>query len=223
MLTLLTMRNHTPRFHKYPNCTKCLRPFTEGNPRACNGHRTECRECFNKRHRNWVADNKQYISDYKKALYVPHPLRPRVLCKDCNSPLDGEGKASWKRICCKACWAARARIYRLENPDKIRAKEGRITKNRVERYWQMILDAYGRMCYCCGETIEDFLTLHHINRDGGEHRKRRPGAKLMFLDVIREGFPKGKYAIACMQCNYAMRWGKICPHELIRRQQDVVA
>lgn len=209
------MRNQIPKFHRFSNCTKCFRDFTEVNPRACNGHRTECRECFNSRHRRWLSNNRDHMRAYKKAIYVAHPLVPRIVCKGCKGPLN-LGNAQWKRTYCNRCWAAHMREYRKSHVNTLRAKENRITKNRVERYWQMILDAYGRACFCCGETVEDFLSLHHVNGDGGEHRKQRPGAKLVLLDVIREGYPRDKYGIACMNCNFAMRWGKKCPHELAR-------
>lgn len=127
------------------------------------------------------------------------------------------------RRVCRACRRMHMGLFRKRNIVKVRVKENRITKNRVERYWQLILDAYGRKCFCCSCEYEDFLTLHHINGDGGEHRRKRRAAKLYLLDVIREGFPKDKYGIACMNCNFAMRWGRICPHELERRQQAVAA
>ena len=76
---------------------------------------------------------------------------------------------------------------------------------------KQILDAYGPICSCCGETIPEFLTPDHINGGGGKHLKKR-GVQGIYLDIIREGFPKDKYQILCMNCN----WGKsvygACPH-----------
>jgi hypothetical protein len=120
-------------------------------------------------------------------------------------------------VSCRQCYNEAAKKWRNDNILKVRVKDSRITKSRVERYWQMILEVFGRRCSCCGEEREDFLTLHHVNSDGGEHRKKRRSAKCYFLDVIREGFPTDKYAILCMNCNYAQRWGRTCPHELERR------
>jgi ribosomal protein L37AE/L43A len=34
-----------------------------------------------------------------------------------------------------------------------------------------VLEHYGNKCTCCGETINDFLTMHHKNNNGAEHRK----------------------------------------------------
>jgi hypothetical protein len=159
---------------------------------------------------------------------VPNQFTNLTHCKR-GHPLSGGNlytsentKNNGLRVC-RICRNMHMKLYRDRNIVKVRLKENRITKERVERYWQMILDAYGRACYCCGEVREDFLTLHHINGDGGEHRRRRSGAKLWLLDVIREGFPKDKYDIACMNCNYAQRWGRICPHELERRAAQAVA
>jgi hypothetical protein len=143
-------------------------------------------------------------------------------CSNCGDERQ-EGTSASKHGLCRYCYNENMKLYRINNLSKVRSKENRNTKERVERYWQLILDAYGRRCYCCGCEYEDFLTLHHVNGDGGEHRRNRSSSKLVLLDVIREGFPRDKYGIACMNCNFAMRWGKICPHELERRQQQVAA
>jgi len=124
---------------------------------------------------------------------------------------------------CKLCWSAYMKKLRNNNLEKFRAKEKRITTNRCQRYKQMIFEAYGRVCECCGETHEAFLTLHHKKDNGAEHRRLRRGAKLWYLDVIRAGFPKDEYGLLCMNCNYARRWGKQCPHELERRQSQIAA
>jgi hypothetical protein len=77
----------------------------------------------------------------------------------------------------------------------------------------LIFEAYGRQCSCCGESEERFLTLDHIGGGGRKHLKERGGnGYQMLLDVIRQGFPKDKYRVLCMSCNMAERYGHLCPH-----------
>lgn len=86
-----------------------------------------------------------------------------------------------------------------------------------------VLDHYGRVCRCCGETEELFLTLGHLNGDGAAHRKSLglsgPGGRkgsgsgaALWRDVIRRGFPDD-FGIECINCNMgAFRNGGVCPH-----------
>jgi hypothetical protein len=71
------------------------------------------------------------------------------------------------------------------------------------------------MCMCCGETIQQFLSLDHINNDGAAHRKQFPAGQV-YLDIIRRGFPPA-YDILCMNCNWGRRMNKgVCPHGTAR-------
>lgn len=65
-----------------------------------------------------------------------------------------------------------------------------------------VLDAYGGKCTCCGETIESFLTIDHINGGGNKHRKSVGNSSTsVYYNIIKEGFPKDKYQILCFNCN----------------------
>ena len=78
-----------------------------------------------------------------------------------------------------------------------------------------IFDALGRKCSCCGESHMAFLTVDHTNGDGAEH-KRKLGSRSglgMYRDIVRQGIPKDRFRILCMNCNWATRTGKECPHQ----------
>lgn len=75
-----------------------------------------------------------------------------------------------------------------------------------------LINGYGGKCTCCGEHRFDFLTLEHVNRDGKEHREEFSGYAI-YRQVIKENFPP-RYTILCMNCNFATRFGKICPHKM---------
>lgn len=86
-------------------------------------------------------------------------------------------------------------------------------KRRNAKYREAMLEAYGKACVCCGETIAAFLSIDHINRNGQAHRKEL-GAGLNFLVALRKlGWPKEGIQILCMNCNWATKYGHICPHK----------
>jgi len=74
--------------------------------------------------------------------------------------------------------------------------------------------AYGGACACCGEFREPFLTIDHIYRDGKFHRKVLgiKGGAMLYLDLKRRGWPKDRFRLLCMNCNFATRYGGACPH-----------
>lgn len=71
-------------------------------------------------------------------------------------------------------------------------------------------------CVCCGEKHIEFLTIDHIYGNGNKHRtsiKSKKGGKSSFYQWLKNNnFPKG-YRVLCMNCNFAMRFNKKCPHQ----------
>ena len=94
-----------------------------------------------------------------------------------------------------------------------RANElSRISKRRYEkRAKKEVFEHYGKKCACCGESIQEFLTIDHINGGGTKHRKQM-GEKITTW-LYKNNFPEG-FQTLCFNCN----WGKhinggICPHK----------
>jgi hypothetical protein len=108
-------------------------------------------------------------------------------------------------------------LYYMNNKQKLKVKRKLYRENIREK----VLDAYGAFCICCGETEKEFLSLDHIKGGGHQHKKSRPGDGV-YLDVIKEDFPKDKYQILCMNCNFAKGHNKICPHQKINILKLVV-
>jgi hypothetical protein len=108
------------------------------------------------------------------------------------------------------------REWRKNNIERARSGESASKKRRTKAMWDIILNEYGALCSCCGETRRRFLTLEHLNQDGKQHRKNRSHATGVYKDVIDQGFPKDKFAVMCLNCNWARRFGP-CPHELERQ------
>jgi hypothetical protein len=88
------------------------------------------------------------------------------------------------------------------------------THESIEQ-WRKIYDMYGWECACCGEDNPDFLSLDHINEDGGKERKNGTVAKTYKL-ALKENDPT-KYQILCYNCNMGRSFRGIdgvCPHKL---------
>lgn len=104
-------------------------------------------------------------------------------------------------------------VYHREK-DRIR---GRITEKKIAiRLKDECLKQYGEKCLCCGEQNKRFLTLEHKERNGNNHRKKlfkhNVGGVHMYRWLKKNKFPKG-YAILRMNCNWATRYGDVCPHK----------
>lgn len=66
-----------------------------------------------------------------------------------------------------------------------------------------VLNHYGNKCVQCGETIQEFLTIDHINNDGAKHRKEMGGSgSNMYHYARRFGFPDN-LQLLCQNCNFA--------------------
>lgn len=103
-----------------------------------------------------------------------------------------------------------SREYGRKNAAAISAK----LKEKRRALKQVILDAYGNSCACCGETLFEFLTLDHIENDGAAHRrelKANGRSERIYNDLIARGFPTG-FRILCFNCNSALGFYGYCPH-----------
>lgn len=93
-------------------------------------------------------------------------------------------------------------------------------KQRTVFLRKSVLDYYGRVCVCCGETTEQFLSLDHIHNDGAEHRRKIRGknAGSIYSWIVRNKFPAG-FQTLCHNCNFAKSRYGICPHEKARASE----
>lgn len=108
--------------------------------------------------------------------------------------------AAW-RIRNKGQWEECARKAKAKYASNLRAE---------------LLAAYGGKCACCGEDDPEFLAVDHIHRDGGAERKRlgwMASGTSFYLRLKKAGWPKDRYRLLCMNCNFATRLGKECPHQ----------
>lgn len=157
-------------------------------------------------------------------------------CVKCGQTKDQD---HWHGKQCNECllryrreWNARSREWIIENRKKHAAKDAaRATqwnKDHPERRKEISLNYYyrlqneamiaygGYVCACCGETEPLFLTLDHVNNDGGKFRKEsgflHHGNK--FYKWLKDnGYPPG-YQVLCSNCNHGKhRNHGVCPHQ----------
>lgn len=75
-----------------------------------------------------------------------------------------------------------------------------------------MVEAYGGVCVCCGESNPGFLTLDHVNDDGGGPNRTEAGYRL-YARLRREGWPQEGLALMCFNCNNGRAAsGGVCPH-----------
>ena len=137
--------------------------------------------------RGYSSRCKKCLREYNTKLY--RKLRKR------NPEIYAEKQKKWSR----------------DNPEK--RKE--IHKKWRRKLKRETMNAYGKICQCCGEKEIKFLAIDHINENGAMERKQlgANGGGCNFYALLKKrGFPKG-YQTLCHNCNFAKsHYGK-CPHK----------
>lgn len=159
-----------------------------------------CRDCISAgRKYGKDAEKARTAVVLRKAEWVQLEGRGLRRCARCKQvkPLDGFGLNNMREdglnTTCKICIAEYSRIR---------------SRNRKE----LVIDKYGGACDCCGENMLEFLSIHHVNGDGGEHRQslgRRWSALTDWL--LKNDFPDG-FAVLCHNCHSAISHNGSCPH-----------
>lgn len=89
--------------------------------------------------------------------------------------------------------------------------------HRYQQDRKAALKHYGGKCAVCGEDLEIFLTIDHINNDGAEHRRQLRGKNCSGINIgawLRlHNYPQG-FQVLCVNCNHAK--GRIGEQELRR-------
>ena len=88
---------------------------------------------------------------------------------------------------------------------------------------QEFVAAYGGKCACCGEHRLGFLTLDHVGGGGKLHRATKMiGAGIgMYKWLKRNNWPKKKFQVLCMNCNWAISYGRPCPHKALEYRRYI--
>lgn len=110
------------------------------------------------------------------------------------------------------------------NAEKVRADKARWQAANAEKtrassvqYYRALratmIDAYGGVCSCCGETEEIFLTLARTDDESGAGR---PGPGRMSAALLRQlrdaEWPRAGFRLLCRNCQHAVSMLGACPH-----------
>lgn len=119
---------------------------------------------------------------------------------------------------------AQAKLWRKENPEKVKANFLRWRNHNKEKYLALkksirqklktkVIGHYGGRCTCCGESELIFLCIDHEANNGAAHRRALGNKGRVFYQwLVDNRFPKG-YGVLCFNCNFAKARGG-CPHNL---------
>lgn len=100
----------------------------------------------------------------------------------------------------------RKRYARDPLKKRVHAKTYRDKRN------EKIFEIYGKACVCCGESERVFLTIDHINNDGGVERKTHGGNENFRNWLVKQ--PKLEhYQTLCWNCQWGRRINGVCPHQ----------
>lgn len=132
--------------------------------------------------------------NFAKAIFgeCPHNKISKGQCVACENP------ATVWALYCENC-------ARFKNLGQRRYTLGRKVK---------AISHYGKECFCCGEKSFAFLSIDHINDDGGEDRKLHGAGDKFYSKIIELGFPDKQYRTSCFNCNCGRFVnGGNCPHQ----------
>ncbi|HEX5187377.1 MAG TPA: hypothetical protein VFV86_10860 [Nitrososphaeraceae archaeon] len=117
-----------------------------------------------------------------------------LICNWCNKKFSGS--RARVKFCSQECQQKYHTKNNLKNIQDIRNK---------------IFEIYGKTCECCGEDNLEFLTCDHVDGGGNQHRQEKSQKKI--FEEILESYGDGRFRVLCMNCNWATRFGKQCPHK----------
>lgn len=147
--------------------------------------------------RKWYKNHRKQCSAYAKKYYHTHLEKERE----------------------------RRRKYKKSHPEKIKAdkrkwwwkhREERLIKSKewYKKTRLEALQAYGGLsprCAWCGENKLEFLTFHHKDDNGKEHRKEIGGSAKLPYWLKKNNYPKG-IEILCWNCNTAHTFYNYSPN-----------
>lgn len=170
----------------------------------------QCSKCLqDNRNRNASISNEQK-RQYKKSQI--DRWRASEMCINCGRERNVDGRVQ----CGKCLEAGRSYIERVGKEARRETQRRRTLKIKIDCFNQY----GGCICACCRESIMDFLTLDHIDRNGAEERKclKKQGIAVVgtnfYRYLRRSGYPNG-YQVLCYNCNIGReRHNGVCPHKL---------
>jgi hypothetical protein len=142
-----------------------------------------------------------------------YPDGYRVLCHNCNLKYRDNTKCGNRKKKINPSnniKAIRSRNYYGKNHAKVLEKN----KQDIRQIKKEVIDNYGGRCACCGIDDIDVLSIDHIYGGGKAHCKEiGGGGHILYRWLKKNGCPKDKFRVLCMNCNRSLGSYGYCPHQ----------
>jgi hypothetical protein len=203
-------------------CTKCKvdKPLSDFPVKRGRYISSWCHACSRANWRKYSLKRKarrKLLNHYDRIARFVTRLTSGRVCSKCGEVKVQKSFYSIKERQCKSC---RLKSYPVDWRRRVELQaspEGKASRER--RRWALKMEfitAYGGKCTCCGESEPRFLTLEHIYHDGYEERLKY-GTAFHYARLKKLGWPKDRYTLYCMNCNFSTRFGEPCPHKTLVR------
>jgi hypothetical protein len=163
--------------------------------------------------KRWFEKNREKVREYqreyqrRKRSENPEPHR--------------EASRKWQQNLTPEERRVRWKHYYHSNLERNRKKSRENAKRYFDALREEVLNAYGNMCKCCGETEKVFLSIDHINGGGNAHRKAVGGSShQIYLWLKRFNFPQNDFRCLCMNCQIGYARNGICPHQIKKEKLE---
>ena len=166
------------------------------------------------------------------AVKLSNTVEPRLNMKRCYECSESKALSYfYKSKCrsdgvqsiCKKCSYNRFILWRDKNKEKYKAKIRIACKRRHIEKRKMAIEAYGGVCSCCGEYRYEFLSIDHIHGGGSKHKKLVGCGSTFYRWLWKNKYPKNDFRLLCHNCNQAIGYYGLCPHEKERGKINVSA
>lgn len=141
------------------------------------------------------------FSEFNKATQHPTGFRPE--CRKCQKNASQDYYLGHREEV-----LTRGRAHYSQNRKRLLADSA--SRNRTIR--EEAINAYGKICICCGESEIEFLTVDHIAGGGRKHRQEVGSGTKFYRWLKVNNYPDG-FQILCMNCNWSKGRLGCCPHD----------
>lgn len=126
-----------------------------------------------------------------------------------------EDKARYGRLYAARNKEKMRRLHRESYERRRQDPEYLKTHSAAERAkWQIIrravVNRYGGMCRCCGESRYEFLHIDHKESNGSVERAEKGRTRIFY--ELRDGPLRSDIQVLCSNCNLSLAWYGYCPH-----------
>ncbi len=107
--------------------------------------------------------------------------------------------------------------YYSVNRDSMNEQNKKRGKERHKEARRLVLSHYsdGKLCCACpgcDVSIEEFLSINHIDGGGNKDRETFKGARTFYEYLVKNNYPEG-LNVMCYNCNLSLGFFGYCPHQ----------